>query len=447
MTFLKDKILKTGEKHALIRPPPLKGLILILIVFTAALQPLFSACATFTPYEFEVIPLDQFPDFIVSGGPDISPASEVNTVPDANILGLTDDIKLVLDESVRKISDRKKRMIALIEIAMNNVRLDLSEDAYGAKTAAETFETGTGNCLSFSNLLVAMARYVGLDAGFEEIPTPPNWIKNGEVLFFTRHIGVRVELPGSPGYNSTIIDIRSGERLMRWYDNKVKYLLIPFLQGQSSNMFNMFSTRSISDNRAFSQYYNNIGSMHLAEGNPSEAFRYFVKAIKLDPELSFLWSNLGSVYNRNNQGDVAETVFLNALAINRERDKLSSMTIMGNLARLYSRQGREEEAEIYEEQVRRFRDRNPYYHYSLGETAFNEEEYGQAIEHFLTAIDKKEDESQFYYVLALAYQQLGDIGEADKSMDKAISYAWDNGIKDYYKQFRETLSENPAPKD
>ena len=431
---------KSGRLFMISRPM----IRMFLFIFITIIPLCLSACATMVPNRSEVIPIDQFPDFIVSDGPDIAIASGIHDIPDADILGLPDDMKLILDESVSKIKNQKKRMAALLEVAMENVRLDISEDAYGAKTASETFETGTANCLSFSNLIVAMARYVGLNAGFEEIPTPPNWVKNGEVLFFTRHIGVRIEVPGPVVFDPGIITIGGEERYIRWYDNKIKYLFVPFLQGSSSYMFNLLSSRSISDNRAFSQYYNNIGSLHLAEGNSSEAFRYFVKAIKVDPELSFLWSNLGSVYSRNNQADAAERVFLNALAINRDRDKLSSMTIMGNLARLYTSQGRKEEAAIYEEKVSSFRNRNPYYHYSLGETAFYNAQYEESIKHFEMAIDRKADESQFHYALARAYQQLGNIEKADKSMDRAISYARDKEVKNYYSQIRKNLSENPV---
>jgi Flp pilus assembly protein TadD len=422
---------------------PFLGRIVFLIIFIASAQLYLPACVTMTHNSSAVIPIDQFPDLVVSEGQDISPASGVNAVPDVNILEITDKMKRLLDESVAKVKNKKKRLDALVEFALKNVQLDISKDTYGTKTAAETFETGTGNCLSFSNLLVAMARYVGLDAEFEEVPTPPNWIKNGEVLFFTRHIGVTVEVPGPVSIDSTILYIREGERFSRWTNSRIEYLFVPFFYGAPSYNLDHITTRSIPDNRAFSQYYNNIGSLHLAEGNNSEAFRYFVKAIEVDPELSYLWSNLGTVYSRNNQPDAAERVFLNALAINRGRDKLSSMTIMGNLSRLYTKQGRIEEATIYEKKVSSYRDRNPYYHYSLGETAFYDAQYEESIKHFKTAINRKVDEPQFHFALALAYQRLGDIEKADKSMDKAISYTLNKEVKSYYSQIWKSITESP----
>lgn len=440
MKYIKKIISKLKGGHPLTSSAPLKYIHLIILL--AAIQIYLSACATTMTNRSEVIPIDQFPDFIVSDGPDISTISGIHSIQDVDILGLTDHMKRIMDESVSNIKNKKKRLEALVEIALKNVRLDISEDTYGAKTAAETFKTGTGNCLSFSNLIVALGRYVGLDIGFEEIPTPPNWVKNGEVLFFTRHIGVRINMPYPGILSPNIIELRRGERFITWNSSRIKLIFIPFLQGSSGHLVDLYSSRSIPDNRAFSQYYNNLGSMHLARGNISDAFRYFVKAIKVDAELSFLWSNLGAVYSRNNQAEVAERVFFNALAINQDRDKLSSMTIMGNLARLYVKQGRMEDSAIYEEKVRSYRNRNPYYHYALGETAFYENQYEKSIEHFKMAIDRKADESQFHFALALAYHQLGSIKKADKSLGKAISYAQDKEAKEYYSQIRKSFTES-----
>ena len=43
------------------------------------------------------------------------------------------------------------------------------------RTASETFRARRGNCLSFSNMFVAMARDVGLDVQFQEVEIPPDW--------------------------------------------------------------------------------------------------------------------------------------------------------------------------------------------------------------------------------------------------------------------------------
>jgi len=399
-------------------------------------------CVTMHDKRPVIIPVDQFPAFMVAQGQDAEPASDEYAVPDIDILALSEEIKDMLDESIVEAGNAKQRLQALMDLIAENVKLDEAEDKYGTKTATETFEEGSGNCLSFSNMFVSMARYSGLDSGFQEIPAPPNWVKDGEVLLFTRHIGAMVDV-FEPG-QEVVVNIEgsfAGERIVVETRDQTQYLFAPLLP-LSVRYSRVPSTRSMTDKRAFAFFYNNIGSQYLAEGNTLDAFRYFVKALKLDPEVDFIWSNLAVAYGRNNQEEAAEKAFLQALSVNQGRDELTAMSIMSNLARHYNRQGNIEEAAVYQEKVRSYRNMNPYYHYSMGEIAFYEESYENSIGHYNEAIKRKSDEPQFHYALALAYFRLGKIEKAEESIKKAISYSRDRRIEEYYRKVWAQLSEN-----
>jgi len=387
-----------------------------------------------------IIPVDQFPEFVNPDGSYIKPGSIEYSIPDEDILELNDEIRAILDESITGLKDPGHRLNALADLITERVKYNTQDDKYGTKTAIETFKSGSGNCLSYSNLFVAMARYVGLTSGFQEIPVPPNWIKNGEVLFVTKHIGAFVSFY-IPGPNSIRIDFLDGKSMVI-SDNKSRFLFTPAFMDIIGPEINPLSTRSIPDNRAFAQYYNNIGSQYVAEGKTGDAYRYFVKAIKTDPELSFVWSNLGVAYSRNNQMDAAEQAFLQALSINRDKDDTSAMTVMSNMARLYTRIGKKELAAFYEKEVISFRNRNPYYYFSIGKIAYDENHFDQAVKNFKKAIEKKEDEHLFHYALALSYVRLGDIKHAEKSLNNAKAYAWDQELKDYYSRRLEALLKN-----
>ena len=414
---------------------------LIFLVFTIIL--FLSGCATFQAPKPEMTSIDQFPDFIVADGPNIDPESVDSDLPDVDVLALNEDMKRILDESFQEVKGYRQRLDALVDFFVQNFQIDTIDDKYGTKTAIETFESGSGNCLSFSNLFVAMARYVGLRSSFQEIPTPPNWIKDGEVLLFTRHIGASVDINMPEQYVVDVSNDTGTIKMVFHSTNKLEYLFTPLLPPSLRYSQNMLSNRSIPDKRAFAQYYNNIGSQHLVEGNTQDAFRYFVKAIKVDPELGFVWCNIGVVYSRNNQSAAAENAYLQALSVNRSID-LTSMTVMSNLARLYNRQGKIEAANLYEEKVQSYRNMNPYYHYSIGEIAFYDGDYSESVEHYEEAIKRKSDDPQFHYALALAYLKLGEMGKAEKSMNKAISYAGDKLIEDYYTEVWKKLSKDAA---
>ena len=223
-----------------------------------------------------------------------------------------------------------------------------------------------------------------------------------------------------------------------WY----QYIFTPSNLGAFGDEINLRFGNPIPDHRAFAQYYNNIASQYLAEGNPSDAFRYFIKAIKVDPELSYAWSNLGVAYSRNNQLKAAEAAFLQGMSIVQRRDDVTPLNIMNNMVKLYERSGNKEKAEFYLKEVKSYREKNPYYLYSLARASYHEASYKESIKHFKAAIRRKNDDHLFYYGLALAYIKLGDLEGAKKNIDKAKDYAWDEEKKAYYERVQDTLVNN-----
>jgi len=416
-------------KDAMSNGPP------FLLITIAALF-LFFGCASFPTYNSNVLNINQFPEYINQNGLKISPASIGQSVPDVEILALNDDMKFILNDLVVGVRNPEQKLNLLLEIIRNRVVYDTQDDVFGTKTAIETFETGRGNCLSFVNLFVAMARYAGLESGFQDIQTPPKWEKNGDALFITRHVGAFVDY-SSPG-RFYRIDFQGGKSVFVIGDNN-RFLFAPSIPAGAPE-FNPKSVHSIPDSRAFAQYYNNLGSKYLAEGKSSDAFRYFVKAIMTDPELGYAWSNLGVAYSRNNQIEEAEQVYKRALTISRDRgDDVSAMSVMNNMARLYTRIGDRDRASFYEKEVKTFRDKNPYYHFFIGRIAYNDGRYEASIKDFKDAIRKKEDEHLFHFALAMSYYKMGEVEKAEKSLDMAKSYAWDKAEKDYYDSIRDGM--------
>jgi len=441
MSVLVNKIIKCIRYDCPYAEDMSRWITYLLLMVPAAITVFLSSCATLPLAGKPSIHIEQFPEYAGKDGSNISPSSIDSSIPDVDILALNDEIRSMLDASVAGIANPWIRLNALAGLVSKNVRYDTEDDKFGTKTAIETFESGTGNCLSFINLFVSMARYVGLHSGYQDIRTPPNWIRKGEALFVTRHIGAFVDFY-DPGQRAYIVDY-AGNKTVVVLDNKNSFLIAPSLDREGYNV-GTYSSYSIPDRRAFAQYYNNIGSQYLAEGRDGEAYRYFVKAVKTDPELSFAWSNLGVVYTWNNQVDAAEKAYLQAMAINSGSDATSLMTVMGNMAKLYSRTGRKEDAAFYENEVMSFRDKNPYYHFSLGSKAFDEGFIDDSVKEFKEAIRKKDDEHLFHYALAISYMKLNDFKNAEKSLKKARSNALDSDQRYYYDRVLDNLHKSVA---
>ena len=399
---------------------------------------LIYGCATVPLPEVETVHIDKFSPYIMPDGSKIYPASINETVPDIDILAINDEIKNLLDEHVKNIRNYKDRLERLSEILDQKVHYDTLDDIYGIKTAQETFDTGTGNCLSFSNLFIAMSRYAGFRSKFSEIPTLPNWTRDGEVLFFTRHIGASIDIPN---YSTQIIQLELSENSNRVIsvNNSMRFYFAPSEMTRGTLRLNTFNFTTISDNRAFAQYYNNVGSKYLAEGNYPEAFRYFIKAIKTEPKLSFAWSNLGVIYRRNKQYTSAEAAYLQGLAVTQGSRDTSVLTIMNNLANLYDTTDDMEKADFYKTRVASFREKNPYYQYVAGKTAYYDSHFEKSVDLFKRAIRLKDDEHLFYYGLALAYLETGEIKKAEFNISRAIKYSLDIRSKTYYENFLDTI--------
>jgi Flp pilus assembly protein TadD len=105
---------------------------------------------------------------------------------------------------------------------------------------------------------------------------------------------------------------------------------------------------------------------------------------------------------------------------------------MSNLSRLHAAQGNDELAEYYENQVRYHRKRNPYYRYHLARQAFLERDYETSIGHLKYAVDRKQWEDSFYFLMGLNYLQLGDEAEARHWLEKAEELAESNALKRNY---------------
>ena len=90
-----------------------------------------------------------------------------------------------------------------------------------------------------------------------------------------------------------------------------------------------------------------------------------------------------------------------------------------NLFHLFKQRGELDKAVRIRQTIERVNNKNPFYHFNLGQEAFNKKRYRTAIKHFKRAIKRKSGESYFYVRMAAAYEKLGDRKEANKYLKKA----------------------------
>ena len=338
------------------------------------------------------------PDQLLNASP-LAEGVVLEDLSQVDILGMTPEMVEFVDYHIDGAENPYARMNRLVNAIMGEGEFRLQYDDI-TRTASETFQDRHGNCLSFTNMFVAMARYLGLHASFQEVDIPPDWSLIGESFLFIQHVNVYVDL----GVGTIrIVDFDS-------YDFTTSH-----------------KRRIISDETARAHYFSNLGVDHMLNGDAVSAYVNFRQAILEDGNFTSAWVNLGILHRRKGFPQYAEAAFLQALAV-----APSNLVATSNLASLYEEQGLIEEAAYYEQQVLSHRMNNPYYRYYRAQNAIIEGDYRGAIEHLEFAIDEREKEDRFYFLMSVAYLMSGDREAADEWMARAEEIAGEENDLQHY---------------
>lgn len=313
-------------------------------------------------------------------------------VGNADILGLSDEMKAFVDGTLAAQATDDDRAWALAWSMLDPNILDFEYTPRDTLTASEAFRLRRGNCLAFSNMFVAMARYAGIDTWYREVQADPEWTSIDETLLVSRHVNAAAVFRG----NEYVIDV-SGRPVRPKERHRV-----------------------LSDREAEAQFYNNLGADALVVNDLPLAHAWFRKAIETRRGQGYAWSNLGVVLKRNGQVEDAIAAYRTALAL----DSRNSVA-MNNLFALYEELGDMEKAAEMQERVERNRRRNPFYLHHLAEVAFAEGDYEEAMRQARRAIRLQKQEYRFHYTLAQLRYRTGDIGGAEGSLNRAIGLAPD----------------------
>jgi len=375
------------------------------MILTGIAAAMFSSCGTTALTEPSLGEKTITAEMVLEKSP-LAQGTRAQDFVEVDILALTPDMVEFLDEQVDRDENQYQQLKQLVYAVIGEGQFDLEYDG-STFTAEETFHSRHGNCLSFTNMFVAMARKLGLPARYQEVEIPPNWSMAGQTFLLSEHVNALVDFNND---NDRIVDFN-------FYGSETVYKM-----------------RVISDQRAFAHFYNNIGVEYMLAGDTRNAFANFRKSIRTDPTFSSAWVNLGNLHRRGGLPGYAEAAYLEALEIDR-----NNHMAMSNLANLYEQVGKSSLAEKYRSRVRIHRMANPYYRYQIANIAFNEGDYKTAIQNLKFAIHHMDDEDRFYFLLSLSYLMSGDRDEAQKWMKKAKEVAKDNAVKKKYQRKMDLL--------
>jgi tetratricopeptide (TPR) repeat protein len=309
-------------------------------------------------------------------------------------------IPFEVDEEVRSVSmevtkglySDKEKIYAILYRILNKKEIDLQYDQYKTFTANDTYRRGRGNCLSFTNLLIGMARSVGIDAFYVEVTEVNEYDFADGLVVNQRHICAGIESPQ-------------------------KIELVDFLP----NAKKYFNFRKIDDLEAIANYYNNIGYDFLKEGKFDEAINSFNTAIEIFPGFTWAYNNLGVSLSRKNDLEGAIRSYEIAILLDPSYE-----APYGNIANLYFKLGQKEKAEELLNRLEFVKSRNPYHHISRGLVLKDHGNHEGAIKEMKKAISLDRKNVEARVEIAKLYIHSGETDRAKRHLKRALKFSPEN---------------------
>jgi tetratricopeptide (TPR) repeat protein len=299
---------------------------------------------------------------------------EAVQIPEVDLLRVSPGMRAFADRYAKRTPADSGKAWMLAYAALDPYLLEFEYDPMVTLPADEAYRLGRGNCLTFSGMFIAMAREAGLDAWFQEVIVPPEWSAVNETLLVSKHV------------NAIVAD-------------RGKRYVIDVSRRQKSPLE---VARKMSDEEALAQFYNNRGADALLSDDLARSHAYFKKALKAEPELAYVWSNLGVVFRRN--GQTADAIRAYRIALDLAPDE---SVALNNLHALYEEEGDTEAAADLASRVEKNRRRNPYYLHYLAELANEEQRWSDALDLLNRAIRLEAREYRFFYTRALTQYHAG----------------------------------------
>jgi len=371
--------------------PFLSGRVIILLVGMFML----GACASVQHGKVTPPPL-QYPGPVVQ-------------VDDVDVLAVSPEMEKFLERYVLKYSNQKTRLDMLTTAVVRTGVLGFEYNEAHTMTSNEAFDARMGNCVAFSNLMVALARRAGLDARYQEVAIRSDWANyDGDTVLLYKHVNVVIETRNM----SWVVDVSGLD--IRPTDRR----------------------KLIEDSYAKALYLNNIAVEALLENDLPRAYAYMRSAIEADSRVTDPWVNLGVLYGRNDQLDDAAFAFNRALQIDS-----NEYSALSNLYEVYLEQEKFEAAADLESRVERYRRNNPYYLLRLSDEALELEQYKESISLLRKAIKKKEDDHELHFALAKTQYLSGELAEAENSLLRARELAPESMMVYYDRPLDELVTE------
>jgi len=298
---------------------------------------------------------------------------------------LDDQVRAYLGRRLKPSGSETRRAADITDFVFYD--LDLQYRLHPTRDALSTFRAHEGNCLSFVNLFVGIARENRLNAFYVEVVDAQRWSRSEGFVLSQGHIVAGLNVDGK----------------LRTYD------FLPY----SAKSYRDF--RPIDDRTATAHFYNNLGAEALLAGDLAKATRYAELATEIAPDFPKAINNLGVCRARAGERDRSEQIYLRGLEIDPENGPL-----LTNLLRLYQDSGRRDEVTRLLARLEGLKISNPFYYVFLGEDALGRGDDEAALRFMVEALRRDSELPEVHVGMAQVYLAVGDLARARHHVERAL---------------------------
>lgn len=255
------------------------------------------------------------------------------------------------------------------------------------RSAQETFRDREGNCLSFVNLFVGLAREYRLNPFYVEVEDYQRWNYSEGLVVSHGHIVAGMRVDGK----------------LATFD------FLPY-RAKSYRDFN-----PIDDLKAAAHYYNNLAAEALMQGDLDQARRLAEVAVGLAPWFDKAVNNLGVTLLRQGEARQALDLLVRAL-----EDAPESVALLTNAARAHQQLGREDEANELLARLETLQDTNPFFFVYRGEVALAQNDHAAALDYMRKAFRRDSENPEVHVGLTKVYLAMGERAKALHHVQRAL---------------------------